>query len=163
MKLWNLISAMERWFERGIFAETELPSHLEKRERLVLAVSGVVLFTLLVTAKFLTPDARGFGTHRQLGLPPCTFMFLFGTRCPSCGMTTAWASLLDGDIRGSLQANPGGTLLCLLAIVAAPMTLRLAWTGRPSKGSWFLWFLLIGLLIALVLGTTDWFIRNFQN
>ena len=35
-----------------------------------LAAFGIVLLGLLATAACLRPNQRGYGTHRQLGLPP---------------------------------------------------------------------------------------------
>ena len=49
-------------------------------------------------------------THRQLGLPPCTFKEMTGLPCPSCGMTSSFALLVRGDVMNSLRANAVGTL-----------------------------------------------------
>ena len=99
-------------------------------ERLVMLLSSVVLVTLLVTAWRLEPDADGFGTHQQLGLGECFVVARWGVRCPSCGMTTSWARLLDGHLVAALQANAGGVLLCLTAIAAVPWMLASAVIGR---------------------------------
>ncbi|NBO19844.1 MAG: DUF2752 domain-containing protein, partial [Proteobacteria bacterium] len=48
----------------------------------------------LSNVRWLTPDARGLGTHEQLGLPPCGFYLWYGLPCPSCGMTTSWPHFL---------------------------------------------------------------------
>ncbi len=128
-------------------------------ERAMLAILGFGLLTLLIVAKFLTPNPMGLGTHQQLGLPPCTVRFFFGVRCPSCGMTTSWASLLDGDVVGSLNANCGGALLCLISIVTVPVTLWMTWTGRGSNHGWFVKFGLVGMLTALVISLIDWVVR----
>jgi len=101
--------------------------------RLLLAMIGAGLGALLAAAVVLEPAARGYGTHEALGLPPCTFVMLFDRRCPSCGMTTSWARLLRGNVVGSLGANPGGTLLCLLAMVGSVWTL-----GSAARGCWLL-------------------------
>jgi len=88
------------------------------------------LLAPLGLAAWLTPDARGYGTHEQLGLRPCTFVTLFGWRCPTCGMTTAWANLVRGKVAAAVEANLGGTLLGLLSLAAVPWLWVSAWRGR---------------------------------
>jgi hypothetical protein len=119
----------------------------------VLALLAVGLSVLLAIAAVLHPDPHHFGTHRQLGLPPCTFYDLFGVPCPTCGMTTAWAYALHGEIFQSLQANTGGALLAMLAIVAAPVLLVTAIRGRRFAwlpgDRWSVW--IASGLLAVVL------------
>jgi len=92
--------------------------------RLTLVLVGVSALGLLATAATLTPSEDGFGTHQQLGLPPCSFsMMCNGLPCPSCGMTTSWSHMMRGQIIQSFNANPGGALLALSALVAGPWTL----------------------------------------
>jgi hypothetical protein len=62
-------------------------------------------------------------THRQMGLPPCTFKDKLGLPCPSCGMTTSFALLVRGDIVNSLRANAVGTLLALVCLAYIPWSL----------------------------------------
>jgi hypothetical protein len=64
--------------------------------------------------------ARRSETHLQLGLPPCTFRYLTGVPCPSCGMTTSFALLMHGDLENSLRANAVGTLLALIGLAVVP-------------------------------------------
>ncbi len=73
---------------------------------------------LLAVASSLDPDERGFGTHEQLGLNPCTSMALTGQPCMSCGMTTAFAALLHAQPQRAVAANPAGALLCVLTLAA---------------------------------------------
>lgn len=129
--------------------------------RLILFVVGATIVGLLVTAMFLTPSKKGFETHRQLGLPQCTMITLFGIRCPSCGMTTSWSYLVRGRLIASQQANTGGMLLGLAAIFTGPWLV-----GTALKGRWFLvtpresYVVAIGA--AIVLATLiDWTIRNW--
>ena len=89
---------------------------------------------VLVTAKTLSPDDRGRGTHEQLGLPPCTFYLIFQRPCPACGMTTSWAWLLRGNVGRAVAANAGGALLAMLSVVAAPWMLISAIRGRWFVG-----------------------------
>jgi len=120
---------------------------------------GLGSLLLLLTAAWLTPDASGRGTHQQLGLPPCTMIFLFGTPCPSCGMTTSWAHFVRGEIVASLRANAGGTLLAMVAVVVAAISSITAVAGRwivPPPGQ------LVCLLAALgIVAVTlvDWLVR----
>ncbi|MGY8769287.1 MAG: DUF2752 domain-containing protein [Pirellulales bacterium] len=128
-------------------------------ERMLLAMLAVLLLTLLVIASGLTPSAQGMGTHQQMGLPPCTFATQFGMRCPSCGMTTSWSHLMNGNLFGSVQVNSAGCLLGILAVISGPWALvsaiRGTWAcGPPSER------LLITLTIVVVLVTiVDWLFR----
>ena len=86
---------------------------------------GFVLFAALsaplLLAAFglwLAPDARGYGTHEKLGLPPCVMMKWFHVPCPGCGVTTAVALAAHGRILDSARTQPFG-LLVALAIPAA--------------------------------------------
>ena len=100
----------------------------------MLVAAALGLSVLLAAAAMLTPDPRGHGTHQQLGLPPCTFLVLFGRPCPSCGMTTSWAWLVRGQLGEAVRANAGGTLLGMLAAIGA------AWAGLSAiRGRWFAW------------------------
>src|SRR5438128_12532473 len=84
-------------------------------------------------AAWLKPyDAAGqalkMETHRQMGLPPCTFKAMTGLPCPSCGMTTSFALLVRGDVWNSLKANAVGTMLATIGLVCIPW--GLACVGR---------------------------------
>ncbi|HEV3338930.1 MAG TPA: DUF2752 domain-containing protein [Pirellulales bacterium] len=85
-------------------------------------------------AAWLRPDPNGFGTHRQLGLPPCTFVWLFGVRCPSCGMTTSWSHAVRGQWLQAIGCNAGGALLAATAMLAGPWLLASAGCGRWLMG-----------------------------
>ncbi|MCC6124234.1 MAG: DUF2752 domain-containing protein [Pirellulales bacterium] len=126
-------------------SERELPyrKELNGQTRSLLAALGVGLVVLLMIAAFLQPDKTHYGTHRQLGLPPCSFYLLVGAPCPTCGMTTSWAHLVRGEILASCRANAGGALLGMLAILAVPWSLatairgrHFAWTPSGSSTPW---------------------------
>ena len=113
--------------DRTDVATTERqPKLLSWRQRCLAAAVAAGLAALLAVAVALKPSPLGLGTHQQLGLPPCSFQVLFGWPCPSCGMTTSSAHLVRGQLFGALRANVGGTLLGLIAVVAAP-----GWRFRP--------------------------------
>jgi hypothetical protein len=141
--------------ETGRSRETALSG----RDRLVTAALALGLLVLLAAAALLRPDPRGLGTHQQFGLPPCTFRFLFGRRCPSCGMTTSWACLVRGELLDAFRANVGGTLLAALALVGVPWL-----AGSAARGRWLVWApnsltaAWVGSVILLVT-LIDWAVR----
>ena len=99
-------------------------------ERLLSVMAGGTLMVLLATAATLQPSQSGLGTHRQLGLPPCTVVAWFDIRCPSCGMTTAWAHVLRGQVWAGLRANAGGVLLAVVAATCGPWLVASGLLGR---------------------------------
>lgn len=129
---------------------------------MLLASAASVLLAALATAAYLTPNSSGRGTHQQLGLPPCTFAFFVGQPCPSCGMTTSWAHLMDGQPLRAVQANFGGAILAIGAMVAAPWMLAAAIRGRftPQRPSDLT---IAGLTMAIAAVTlAQWAFRAFS-
>ena len=118
--------------------------------RSLLICAGLGLSSLVILACTLQPSPEGYGTHRQLGLDECFFVSPLEMRCPSCGMTTSWSLLVRGRLLDSVQANAGGFLLAVAAILSAPWLvlsgLANRWMTRPPSsnvmlvliGSWFL-------------------------
>ncbi|MGA2255067.1 MAG: DUF2752 domain-containing protein [Thermoguttaceae bacterium] len=127
-------------------------------QRIMLVVLALALLALLVTAGILTPDARGHGTHQQLGLPPCTFHVVFQRPCPACGMTTSWAWLLRREIGHALAANAGGTLLAALSLLGAPWLLVSALRGRWFGGRPNQWTIagIAGIVSLVTAGQWVW-------
>jgi Protein of unknown function (DUF2752) len=141
--------------------ETNRPGQprLSGRDRILAAVLAIGLTVPLAIAAVLRPNPSGYGTHQQLGLPPCTFVVLFGRRCPSCGMTTAWAHLVRGEVADAFRANAGGALLGLLALLAEPWLLIAAvrgrWLGWVPRANVLGWVLAGVVVVTLI----DWSIR----
>jgi hypothetical protein len=103
--------------------------------RVTLVVVTACLLAVFVVAWWLYPYAADgkpltMETHRQLGLPPCTFYLLTGYPCPSCGLTTSFSLLVRGDLINSLRANAVGTLLALLSLGLIPWALICACKGH---------------------------------
>jgi hypothetical protein len=115
---------------------------------------------MLAIAACLTPDPDGLGTHRQLlDWPPCGFLLLTGRPCPSCGMTTAWAHLVRGNVTASLAANAGGFLTALFAGPLAIWTLASSVRGRWVWGGPNL-PLMLGASVSVVAATwIQWWLR----
>jgi hypothetical protein len=100
----------------GSAARAESPANA----RAFWAVCAAVAAGVLVIARVLTPDPSGFGTHTQLGLPPCFFLQLTSLPCPACGLTTAFAHMARLEITSALHANVLGLPLFLLTALALP-------------------------------------------
>jgi hypothetical protein len=112
----------------------------------------------MLVAAGLDPSPAGLGTHQQLGFPPCTLRILADIRCPSCGMTTAWAHFVRGQWARSLSANPGGFLLAVYSLGFALASLRTLWTASLPAATTLRGFALTLIAIALVT-FSDWALR----
>ena len=77
---------------------------------------------VLLLARRLIPDASGMGTHVQLGLPPCGFLYLTSLPCPGCGLTTSFAHMARLQITSAAIAHPLGVPLFLLTCAAVPVS-----------------------------------------
>ena len=95
------------------------PGLLSQRFRW-LSIVGVSIAVLAVAAT-IEPDVRGYGTHTQLGLPPCGFLFLTGSPCPGCGLTTAFAHGIRGQWSMAASANPLGLALFFVVCACIPL------------------------------------------
>ncbi len=99
-------------------------------DRALMTCSALALLGMLVFAMWLTPDPRGFGTHEQLGLPPCLLRYYTGVPCPFCGMTTAFSLMAHGRVQESFVIQPAGAFAFLCAAILAPVLIALALAGR---------------------------------
>jgi hypothetical protein len=101
---------------------------------LLLTLAGLLVgvFAIAIALNPYRPDgtARLEETHRQMGLPPCSFRVATGMPCPSCGMTTSFALLIRGDLWNSLRANAVGTLLGLFCLAFIPWAVWSAFRGE---------------------------------
>jgi hypothetical protein len=126
--------------------------------RLFAALIAIFLLTMFVTARWLEPEISGLGTHQQLGLPPCSVRMVFGIRCPSCGMTTSWAHLANGNLIGAANANLGGMLLAFSAAWCVPFACRLAFLGHiPQRRT--IHRAMIGLTAIAAVTLVEWAVR----
>jgi hypothetical protein len=94
-----------------------------RTSRLVWASTFLIPLAVLLTAAWLHPSPLHHGTHTQLGLPPCGFLVMTGVPCPGCGLTTAFANMIRGNVVAAAQANPFGILLFLVTLFSMPVSL----------------------------------------
>lgn len=127
--------------------------------RITLAFMALGLSIVFGVAIKLKPDSRGFGTHQQLGLPPCQFRQYIGVSCPHCGMTTSFSNFVRGRFSDAWKANPAGIPLAAICLCCIPFFAcvsvmgRWIFTDRP-----FWWFLLISISY-LSLAFVVWILR----
>lgn len=118
----------------------------QRHLRLVGLLVALPAAAVLAMAVAMHPDARGFDTHTQLGLPPCGFLQMTGMPCPTCGMTTAFAHMARGHILAAVRVQACGAVLFLLTAAAALAGAAQAIRGRDLlRGRfrmWWLWALL---------------------
>jgi hypothetical protein len=107
---------------------TEIPFGWPGRAGLVAL--GLSLLAGFALAAWLPPDPRGYGTHQQLGLPPCTMIALFNRPCPGCGMTTSFAHFVRGQFGDAARANPAGLLIAVSCAGLVPWCWISAVRGR---------------------------------
>jgi Protein of unknown function (DUF2752) len=100
--------------------------------RLVAGVIAAACLLVLITAARLTPDPRGMGTHLQLGMDRCGMLVSTNVPCITCGMTTSYSYLAQGQVTQSLLSQPAGTVFAVLTMMAVWVGTYMAVTGRPS-------------------------------
>lgn len=72
----------------------------------------------LVASAMLEPDARGYGTHEQLGLVDACPAARTGAACATCGLVTSVVHAARGEVTDSLRTHGAGL----------PIVLVLAWS-----------------------------------
>lgn len=141
-------------------------SHLpdaRPRSSLASRISAIAVMlaviALLITARLLHPSPLGYGTHQQLGLPPCTSVALIGLRCPACGMTTAWSYAVRGRWINAWNANAGGLGLVMIALSYIPAFCYYVARGYWSRHGWLSFSLALSLSAALLVAAGQWLTR----
>lgn len=132
---------------------------LSRLGRWGLTLAAIGLAAVLATARWLEPDPRGFGTHQQLGLPPCGLLLQTGMPCPTCGMTTSFAWMVRGRIDRAWQANPAGCWIAPLCGVVAIWMLVGVICGRPVGSRTFAMPLTLIFVASAGLCLLAWSIR----
>jgi hypothetical protein len=145
---------------RPELASRSVPSpKLGRTSRVFMVFSALGLMGVLGIARWLEPDARGHGTHTQLGLYPCTFLTLTGYKCPSCGMTTAFAWTVRGRLGQAWRSNPAGSLIAPVCVLMVPWLLVGAARGRPLGAKTLEGPLIAVVVAAVALSLAAWTLR----
>ena len=139
------------------------PLPLKKTGWLCLVLGNLVVLSVFGVAAWLKPNPNGFGTHQQLGLPPCTIRMIFQVPCPSCGMTTSFANFVRGRWISAIQANAAGFLLAVISLLFLPWS----WISLSRRNYWklsnphitFIW-ILISLCLSAIL---NWLAMIYWN
>jgi len=103
-------------------------------------VSGLILAgcaAIFALAAWVKPDPAGFGSHRQLGFPPCPMPMMTGLPCPTCGMTTAVAHAVRGHLVQAFVAQPAGLAAAFGVAGAAIVAGFTLVTGRVVRFNWY--------------------------
>jgi hypothetical protein len=138
---------------------TGLHQKYSRQDRIGYLMIFLLSVTMLVIARLLQPSSRGVGTHEQLGLPPCPFLYLTGIPCPSCGLTTSFAYAARLEFFSSLIAQPFGLIIFFLTIFAIPLSLFLS--RRRITWSELMQARIVNRLIyvAIALYALSWFYK----
>ncbi len=120
--------------------------------------AAALLALALICCALLKPDPSGRGTHRQLGLPSCLVCKVAGMeRCPSCGLTTAFAHTMRGNLEAARQCNAAAPLVLVLWLTGLVYAAAIAVTGRQ----WLCYELpaLLGVSVAVLI----WWIHRLLS
>ena len=124
--------------------------------RLWAAVVAACLLAVILAAAWIRPDARGHGTHTQLGLPPCAWALTLGKPCPTCGMTTAFAYAAEAQPERALATQPLGALLALATAAGFWAALHAAAGGLATGTVMAKWVRPRTLVLGLALVVAAW-------
>ncbi len=142
-------------------SSSQIRRALSFKQRLWTLLLGVGIVVVFGIAVCLKPNPNGFGTHQQLGLPPCTFRSMTGVNCPHCGLTTSFSWFVRGQLLRSLQANPAGVILAGASLIVLFWTVAVSIYGRfvithePGRD------LLVGFGIWVLLSIVIWLCRLY--
>lgn len=70
-----------------------------------------------------TPDGRGFDTHVQFGMAPCSWPRTHGGPCPLCGCTTAACHLVHAEPWRAVVVQPFGAAVAAAGLLLAAAAL----------------------------------------
>jgi len=121
----------------------------------MFALLGCLVFAMAAALSPYDNNGRPLthGTHRQLGLPPCSLKLLTGFPCPSCGMTTSISLFMHGDLAAAWRVNWAGVVVAFLGLASTAWLFAIASGLFRHSGSIddvIKWLALAGGITALV-------------
>jgi len=99
--------------------------HLNPDQRIVNAVIGIILLSLIVFSYIFDPS-----TYKLID---CYFHNLTGHPCPSCGLTRSFYAMAHLQITEAFHLNWMGPVLFLGALILAILLLAEAASGRSIQ------------------------------
>ena len=122
-------------------------------DRTIAAAVAVAAAACVGVLAGVTPDARGHGTHEQLGFEPCGWPLTMGIPCPTCGCTTAACLLVHGRVLSAFATQPFGAALAALGIVLGVHAVACLLRGRSFADvllRWPFWRIVGGAILLLL-------------
>ena len=125
-------------------------------EKAVQAAVALCCALVIVIAIYLVPDPRGYGTHEQLGLPPCSLAERFNFPGPTCGLTTSFAHMGDLAPVQAFLAQPLGVIGFAMGVAvvlgaAVSVPLGISWLPFLRRVKWP-----VAAWTALGVGIASW-------
>ncbi len=110
-------------------------------EKAVQAAAALFCMVVMGVAVYLEPDPRGYGTHEQLGFPPCSLAEFFHFPCPTCGLTTSFVHMGHLEPVQGLLTQPLGFLGFLFAVAVVlgalvSVPLGISWLPFLRRVNW---------------------------
>lgn len=128
-------------------------------DRAAWAFALLTAWPVVLLSTWLRPDHRGFGTHQQLGMPPCSFEAVTHVPCPGCGLTTSFTNMAHLHVADAFRAHLMGPMLFALTLavaLAAPVGVRRGWS---VAGALSLPWLTVYLGVTLAAGVLTFGLR----
>lgn len=132
-------------------ADGPVPAFADRTAAVLAAGSVATVAVLLARVR---PDARGHGTHEQLGLDPCGWPLAYGIPCPTCGVTTAACHVVHGELATAFLVQPFGAVLMVIALLVGAHALACLVRGRSFADLLVrvpIWRVLAGLVVLMLL------------
>lgn len=86
-------------------------------DRAVALLFVVITIVCLVGLWSTDPDTKGYDTHVQLGMEPCSWPRIHGVPCPTCGCTTAASHVVHGHVIQGFVTQPFGAAVAIVGLL----------------------------------------------